>query len=430
MMKNNVPKKEIPRAQNAQRPSVRDDAKAEKVRREFTLLIAQPKLAYFDNASTTQKPRSVIDAETQFYATMNANVRRGMYSLSENATRAYEEVRQQVRKFVRARRVEEIIFTKGTTESINLVMQTWGRQNIRADDVILLSEMEHHANLVPWQQLAIQQHAELRWIPVTDEGRLDVKMFPKLLDEKVKLVAIAAMSNVLGTINPVKEIVKKSHAFGAKVLVDAAQIVAHAPIDVESWNADFVAFSAHKMYGPTGVGVLYAKRELLEAMPPFLFGGDMILDVRKNHTEWNELPEKFEGGTPNIAGVIGLGAAIAYLKSLDWDWIQEREKLLTEKLLCVLQAVPGITLFGPGDLQERGSVVSFNVGTIHAHDLATVLDSENIAVRSGHHCAQVLMERFHVPAMIRASIAFYNTEEEVDRLPKAIEKARSILLSP
>lgn len=398
------------------------------IRKDFPLFSAHPELAYFDNAATTQKPKSVIEAETRFYETMNANVRRGMYALAEQSTAAYENVRQQVRTFLHARHAEEIIFTKGTTESINLVMHSWGRENIKAGDVILLSEMEHHANLVPWQQLAIQQGAELRWIPVTDDGRLDSKMISSLLDAKVKLVAITAISNVLGTINPIKEIVKKAHAVGAKVLVDAAQMVAHGPIDVESWSADFVAFSAHKMYGPTGVGVLYAKRELLETMPPFLFGGDMILDVHKDRSEWNELPTKFEGGTPNIAGVIGLGAAIDYVQNLGWDWIQQREQMLTEKLLSTLRSIPDIQIYGPSDLAERGSVVSFNVGTIHAHDLATVLDSENIAVRSGHHCAQLLMNRFNVLAMVRASLVFYNTEEEIDRLPKAMEKARSILV--
>lgn len=398
------------------------------IRKQFPLLSAHPELAYFDNAATTQKPQSVIDAEMKFYTAMNANVRRGMYSLAEASTQAYEDVRQQVRTFIHARHAEEIIFTKGTTESINLVMYSWGRENIKAGDVILLSEMEHHANLVPWQQLALQQGAELRWIPVTDDGRLDSKMISSLLDAKVKLVAITAMSNVLGTINPVKEIVKKAHAVGSRVLVDAAQMVAHGPIDVESWDADFVAFSAHKMYGPTGVGVLYAKQKLLEAMPPFQFGGDMILEVHKDRSEWNELPAKFEGGTPNIAGVIGLGAAISYLESLGWDWIQQRETMLTEKLLAVLHAFSDIQIFGPTDMRERGSVVSFNIGSIHAHDLSTVLDSENIAVRSGHHCAQVLMQRCNVPAMARVSLSFYNTEEEIDRLPKAIEKARSILL--
>lgn len=397
-------------------------------RADFPFVQNNPALAYFDNAATTQKPRSVIEAEVRFYETMNANIHRGMYSIAEQATAAFENVRQQVRKFLHARRVEEIIFTKGTTESINLVMQTWGRQNIHAGDVILLSDMEHHANLVPWQQLAPQTGAEVRWIPVTEDGRLEKGAFQKLLDGKVKLVAITAMSNVLGTITPVKEVVKKAHAVGARVLVDAAQIVAHAPIDVESWNADFVALSAHKMYGPTGVGVLYGKKELLDVMAPYQFGGEMIVEVHKDRSDWNELPYKFEAGTPNIAGVIGFGSAIEYIQNLGWDWIQARERALTEKLLAVLQNVPEVTIFGPKGTEERGSIVSFNVGTMHAHDLATILDSENIAVRSGHHCAQVLMERFNVPAMVRASLAFTNTKEEIGRLPKAIAKARSILV--
>lgn len=397
-------------------------------REDFPFFRNNPRLTYFDNAATTQKPRPVIDAEVRFLETMNANVHRGMYFVAEQATAAFEQVRQQVREFFHARRVEEIVFTKGTTESINLVMQTWGRQNIHAGDVILLSEMEHHANLVPWQQLALQTGAELRWIPVTDDGRLDMKTFRTLLDEKVKLVAVTAMSNVLGSVNPVKEIVKLAHAACATVLIDAAQLVAHAPIDVESWNADFVALSAHKMYGPTGVGVLYGKKEILETMLPYQFGGEMILEVHKDRSVWNELPYKFEAGTPNIAGVVGFGAAINYIQKLGWDWIQEREKSLTEKLLATLKSIPDITLFGPHNMLERGSVVSFYVGTMHAHDLATILDTEGIAIRSGHHCAQVLMERFNVPAMARVSLALYNTEEEIERLPKAVEKARGILL--
>lgn len=400
------------------------------LRAGFPLLEQHPELAYFDNAATTQKPHAVIEAEARFYETLNANVHRGMYALGEKATAAFEGVRQQVRQFIHARHVEEIIFTKSATEAVNLVMQTWGREHIHAGDIILLSEMEHHANLVPWQQLAIQQGAEFRWIPVTDDGRLDRKAFQNLLDEKVKLVAITAMSNVLGTVNPVKEMVKKAHAVGAAVIVDAAQIVAHSPIDVESWDADFVAFSGHKMYGPTGVGVLFGKKELLEAMAPYQFGGDMILEVQRDKSEWNELPYKFEAGTPNMAGVAGLGAAMTFLQSVGWEAIQQHEAMLTEKLLATLQNISNVTIFGPKDTNERECVVSFNVGSIHAHDLATVFDSEQIAIRSGHHCAQPLMDRFSVPAMARVSLALYNTEEEIARLPKAIEKAKKILLSP
>ncbi len=397
-------------------------------RANFPLLVAHPQLAYFDHAATTQKPRSVLDAERRWYETTNANVHRGMYALGEQATAAFEGVRQQVRRFIRARHAEEIIFTKGATESVNLVMQTWGREHIRASDVLLLSEMEHHANLVPWQQLALQTGAELRWVPVTDDGRLDVKALPPLLDSSVKLVAITAMSNVLGTINPVKDIVKKAHAVGATVLVDAAQIVAHQPIDVESWDADFVVFSSHKMYGPTGVGVLYGKQELLDAMPPYQFGGDMIAEVHKSSSTWNELPYKFEAGTPNMGGVIGFDAAIAYLASVGWETIQRQEQTLTNKLLATLQGIPDVTIFGLKDMKDRGSIVSCNVGGIHAHDLATIFDSEQIAIRSGHHCAQPLMGRFGVPAMARVSLVFANTEEEIARIPKAIEKAKKILL--
>ena len=293
------------------------------IRDEFPILRKQvhgKPIAYLDSAATTQKPQAVLDAMTMFYQNTNANVHRGIYQFAEQATKQYEAVRERVRQFVRARRVQEVIFTRGTTESINLVAATWGQSAIGAGDAILLTEMEHHSNLVPWQQLAQRVGAELRFVPVTDDGRLDLSSLSTLLDERVKLFAFTASSNVLGTLNPVKELVKKAHAAGALVLVDAAQFAAHGPIDVESWDCDFLAMSAHKMYGPTGVGILYGKQKVLEAMPPFLFGGDMILEVKKHNSTWNELPYKFEAGTPNIAGVIGFGASLAFLESLGWDF--------------------------------------------------------------------------------------------------------------
>ncbi|MFH1171935.1 MAG: cysteine desulfurase [bacterium] len=384
-------------------------------------------IAYLDNAATTQKPQSVLDRMMEFSSTTNANVHRGMYQFGEQATAAYEGVREQVRGFVRARRVQEVIFTRGTTESINLVAATWGRANVHAGDAILVTEMEHHSNLVPWQQLAKQVGAELRFVPVTDDGRLDLSLLPQLLDGKVKLFAFTAFSNVLGTINPVKELVKKAHAAGALALVDAAQYATHLPIDVESWNCDFCALSAHKMYGPTGVGVLYGKSEILETMPPFLFGGDMILDVKKEDSTWNELPYKFEAGTPNIMGVIGFGAALVYLAQIGWEAIEAHESDLTAHALAVLCGIKDMHLYGPRERENRGGVFSFTVDNIHPHDLATIFDEQGIAIRSGHHCAQLLMERYNVPAMARASIGLYTTKEDIDRIPKAIGRAREIL---
>ncbi len=403
----------------------------ESIRTEFPILASQSHgkpLAYLDNAATTQKPASVIDATAAFYRTANANAHRGIYELAEKATDLFEATRAKVRDFLHARSDREIIFTRGTTESTNCVASTWGRQNIRSGDAILVSEMEHHANLVPWQQLAHAAGAELRFIPVTDEGRLDVKAFSALLaDAKVKLVAITAASNVLGTITPVKELIKKAHAAGALVLVDTAQAAAHMPLDVQSWDCDFLAFSSHKMYGPTGVGVLYGKELLLEKMPPFMFGGDMIMEVHKAQSTWNDLPWKFEAGTQNIAAVVAFAAALDYITSIGWDWIQQHERELTEHLLAILGKIPGVTIYGPRKATERLGVVSFSVQGIHPHDLATIFDQEGLAIRSGHHCAQVLMERLGVSALARASIALYTSKKEIDRIPAAIARAGEIL---
>lgn len=385
-------------------------------------------LAYLDNAATTQKPEAVINAVRSFSEETNANVHRGIYELAERATALYEDVRAHVRQFLHARRTSEIVFTRGTTEGINLVAATWGRMNIRAGDAILVTDMEHHSNLVPWQQLAKQVGAELRFVPVTDDGRLDRDALARLLDKTVKLFAFTAFSNVLGTINPVKDLVKAAHAVGALALIDAAQYAAHGPIDVESWDCDFLVLSGHKLYGPTGVGVLYGKEEHLTSMPPFLYGGDMILEVKREDSTWNELPYRFEAGTPNIAGVIGFGPALSFVTTVGWEWIRKHEADLTNHGLAQLQSVPGVTVYGPAGAEEmRGGVLSFSVEGVHPHDLATIFDEQGIAIRSGHHCAQILMERFKVPAMARASIALYNTKEELDRIPAAIEKAREVL---
>jgi cysteine desulfurase/selenocysteine lyase len=384
-------------------------------------------LIYLDNAATTQKPREVIDATLRFYSESNANVHRGIHTLAERATTEYEGVRERVRTFLHARRVREIIFTKGATEGLNLVAATWGRTNIRKGDAILVTEMEHHSNLVPWQQLAKEREAEIRFVPVTDDGQLDLSALSRLLDGNAKVFAFSAYSNVLGTINPVKDLVKKAHAAGAIAVVDAAQAAAHMPIDVESWNCDFLAISAHKMYGPTGVGVLYGKSELLSAMPPYQYGGDMILSVKKDSATWNELPYMFEAGTPNIAGVVGFGAAIAFLTSIGWEPIRAQEAACTAHALDVFRSIPGVRVYGPPNADDRGGVFSFTVDGIHPHDLATIFDAEGIAIRSGHHCAQVLMDRFNVHAMARASFAIYTTPEEIDRIPAAIERARSVL---
>lgn len=403
----------------------------ESIRGDFPLLATQSHgkpLAYLDNAATTQKPASVIDATSSFYRTANANAHRGIYELAEKATDLFESTRATVRNFLHSRSDKEIIFTRGTTEGVNLVASTWGRQNVKSGDVILVSEMEHHANLVPWQQLAHAAGAELRFVPVTDEGRLDAKAFSALLaDAKVKLVAITAASNVLGTITPVKELVKKAHAAGALVFVDAAQAAAHMPINVQSWNCDFLALSGHKMYGPTGVGILYGKEVLLEEMPPFFFGGDMILEVQKEQSTWNDLPWKFEAGTQNIAGVVAYAAALDYIRSIGWEWIQRHERELTERLIAVLAGIPGVTIYGPHKTTDRLGVASFSVQGIHPHDLATIFDQEGLAIRSGHHCAQVLMERLGVSALARASTALYTSKEEIDRIPTAIERAQKIL---
>ncbi len=398
------------------------------IRRDFPILARKvhgKPLVYLDNAATSQKPRQVIDALVNYYTQTNANIHRGVYLLSQEATEAYEQAREKVTRFICAPGFESIIFTRNTTEAINLVAYAWGRGNVGEGDEIVLSGMEHHSNLVPWQLLAKERGATLRFVAVLDDGTLDMEQFYSLVNPRTKLVAITHMSNVLGTINPVEEIVRVAHAQGAICLIDGAQSAAHLPVDVSKMGCDFFAFSAHKMLGPTGVGVLYGRRELLERMPPFLGGGDMILSVSLQESTWNDLPYKYEAGTPNIADVIAFGEALDYLTRLGMDNVREHEKRLTAYALDALSELgPELRVFGPRDMERRGGTISFEYGGIHPHDLGTALDYEGVAIRAGHHCAQPLMQRLGVPATARASFYVYNTVGEVDTLVAALKKAK------
>ena len=397
------------------------------VRRDFPIL-ARPlpngaTLAYLDNGATSQKPKSVIDKLCEVYETYNANVHRGIHQLGDRVTVELEAAREKVRQFINAAQTEEVIFTSGTTMSINLVAHGWARKFLKPGDEILLNEMEHHANLVPWQQAAKATGAKLRYIPLTTDGRLDATHFERLITSKTKLVAVTAMSNVLGTINPIRELAERAHRVGAVILVDGAQSVPHMPTDVRDSLIDFLAFSGHKLYGPTGIGVLYGRRELLETMDPFLCGGNMISEVHRDTSTWGELPSKFEAGTIPIAEAIGLGAAIDYVQSIGFDAIHAHETRLLDRAMRLLQQTPGVTVYGP-TLEHRGSIVSFTVEKVHPHDLADLLDQKGVAVRAGHHCTMPLHDWLDVAATARASLAFYNTEAEVDALIDAIHYAR------
>jgi len=403
-----------------------------KIREDFPILkrnVSGGKtLVYLDNAATTQKPLSVINAIHDYYMNYNSNIHRAVHQLAEEATLEFEKTREKVAKFINARATEEIIFTRNATEAINLVAYSWGRTNIEKNDRIIITELEHHSNIVPWQILASEKGAKLEYVGTDDNGYLKMHEFRNFLEnnKNVKLVSISHMSNVLGTIVPINEIIKLSHEKGIPVLVDGAQSVPHMPVDVQKMDCDFMAFSAHKMLGPTGVGILYVKKAILEKMPPFIGGGDMIKEVHKYETRYNDLPYKFEGGTPNIADVIGYTAAIDYLNDIGMDKVREHEVELTRYGLEKISGVKGVTLYGPHNANERGGVISFNIGDIHPHDLATILNDHGIAIRSGHHCAQVLMERLDVPATSRASFYIYNTKEEIDVLISALEKARRL----
>jgi cysteine desulfurase/selenocysteine lyase len=397
----------------------------EAIRKDFPILqrlVHGRPLVYLDNAATSQKPLAVIDALVEYYEHYNSNIHRGLHTLAEEATARYEEVREKVRRFINAPSSASVVFTRNTTEAINLVAYGWGRKRMRAGDEIVTTVMEHHSNFVPWQVLAEETGAVLRFVDIDDEGRLRDN-WRDLIGEKTRLVALTQMSNALGTINPVREIAEVAHAYGALVLIDGAQSVAHMPVDVQDIDCDFLAFSGHKMLGPTGVGVLYGRREILEDMTPFLTGGHMISRVSLEGTTWNELPWRLEAGTPNIADVIAYGAAIDYLEGIGMDEVRQHDIELTAYALNVLSQVPGVKLYGPGDANDRGCAVSFNYGELHPHDLGTVLDQYGIAIRAGHHCAQPLMTRLGISATARASFHVYNRREEIDALAEGIQEA-------
>jgi cysteine desulfurase/selenocysteine lyase len=383
-------------------------------------------LVYLDNAATSQKPRVVIDAITSYYERDNANVHRGIHELSRRATIAYEEARAKVARWIGAADGSEVVWTRGTTDAINLVAGTWGVENIGEGDEILLSTLEHHSNIVPWQLLAARRKATLRYIELDAQGRLALEELPRLLSARTKLVAISHVSNALGTINPLGEIIGAAHDVGALVMVDGAQGAVHTSVDVQKLGADFYAFSGHKMCGPTGVGVLWGRRELLEAMPPYQGGGEMIRLVDRDASTWADVPHKFEAGTPNIVGAIGLGAAIDFLSEIGMPAIEQHERGLLAYALDRIRDVPGIRVFGPDSLDERSAVLSFTLGDAHPHDISTILDMEGVAVRAGHHCAQLVMKHFGVSATARASLYLYNTREDVDRLVEGLDRVRGI----
>ena len=394
-----------------------------RIREDFPILkkkVHDKNLVYLDNAATTQKPTYVIDRVNKYYTTMNANIHRGVHALSQEATEAFEGARIQIKQFINALGKNQIIFTRGTTESINLVASSYGRANIKEGDEIIISHMEHHSNIVPWQMLCKELNAKLRIIPINDDGELIYEEFEKIVNEKTKFVSIVYVSNSLGTINPVKKIINYAHQFNIPVLVDAAQAVNHIKVDVQDLDCDFLAFSGHKIYGPTGIGALYGKVELLEAMPPYQGGGDMISKVTFDETTYNELPHKFEAGTPDIAGAIGLGAAIEYVSNIGIENIKDQETSLLEYATKQIAEVPGLRIIGSA--KEKTSVLSFVLENIHPHDIGTFLDFEGVAIRTGHHCTQPVMQRFKIPATSRASFAMYNIKEEVDVLVNGLKK--------
>jgi cysteine desulfurase/selenocysteine lyase len=401
----------------------------ERIRADFPILTRQVRpgvpLAYLDSTASSQKPETVIQAMDEFYRRSNANIHRGIHTLAEEATAMVEAARKRVAKFINAPSARQVIFTRNTTESINLVAQTWGRTILSAGDVIVLTEMEHHSNLVPWQILAAERELRLEFIPVTEDGMLDLEIYQELLELKPRLVAFTQMSNVLGTITPAEEIIRLAHLAGAVTLVDGAQSVPHLPVDVGALDADFLAFSAHKMCGPTGIGALYGRKQLLEEMPPFLGGGDMIKRVGLRDFTPNELPYKFEAGTPAIAEAVGFGAAIEYLEGVGMGKIARYEHEIIEYALERLEEVPGVKVFGPAP-EHKGAVASFSLAGVHPHDVSQILDEQGIAIRAGHHCAQPLHDKFGIPATARASFYLYNTFEEVDHLAESLYKVLEI----
>ena len=398
-----------------------------RIREDFPVLkqtVNGKPLVYLDNAATSQKPQSVIDTLVRYYVTENSNVHRGVHTLSQKATDDYEGARARVRQFINAAEDREIIYVRGTTEGINLVAQTYGRQNVGPGDEIVISAMEHHSNIVPWQILCQEKGAHLKIVPMNDAGELLIDEYERLLGPRTRLVSIVHQSNALGTINPIKAMIELAHQRGVPVLVDAAQSVPHMPIDVQEMDCDFFAFSGHKLYGPTGIGILYGKADLLDKMPPYQAGGEMIRSVSFEKTLYNILPHKFEAGTPNIAGAIGLGAAIDYVNQLGMEHIAAYEKELLAYGTDCLSRIEGVKLIGTA--RDKGAILSFTMGDIHPHDIGTILDAEGIAIRTGHHCAQPVMERFGIPATARASLAFYNTREEIDALVKGIDRVLEV----
>ena len=399
----------------------------ERIRKDFPILqtrVHGHPLVYLDNAATSQKPQAVIDALVRYYEGENANIHRGVHYLSELATAEFEKARETVRVFVNAARSSEIVFTRGTTEALNLVAQTYGKANVGAGDEVLLTAMEHHSNIVPWQMLCKEKGAQLRVAPINDQGELMIAEYEKLIGPKTKIVAVGHVSNALGTINPLQPMIAAAHAKGAVVVVDGAQAVPHLNVDVQALDADFYAFSGHKMYGPTGIGVLYGKQPLLEAMPPWQGGGDMISSVTFEKTTYNKVPHKFEAGTPDMAGVAGLMAAIRYMNGIGITKIASHEHDLLVYATEVIGALEGVRLIGTA--REKAGVLSFVLDEVHPHDIGTILDQQGIAVRTGHHCAQPVMERFGIPATVRASFAVYNTKDEVDALARGISKVREV----
>ncbi len=400
------------------------------IRKDFPILersVYGYPLVYLDNAATTQKPLAVLDAMDEYYRTINANVHRGVHYLSQQATDACESVRSLIAEFLHARNAYEVIFTRGTTESINLIASTFGKRYLRPGDSILVSGMEHHSNIVPWQMACEDRGARLQVIPINDRGELVLDELEKMLGDGVKLVAVNYVSNALGSVNPVREIIAAAHRHGVPVLLDAAQAVQHLEVDVQELDVDFLAFSSHKIYGPTGIGVLYGKEEWLNQLPPYQGGGEMIKTVTFDKTTYNDLPFKFEAGTPDMAGMIGLGAAIRYVQGLGLANIAETEHEVMEYALEVLSGIEGFRLVGAVDARHRAGVISFLVGDIHPFDLGEVLDKQGIAVRTGHHCAQPIMDRYCIPGTVRASLAVYNTKAEMDRLAAGVRKAATIL---
>jgi len=404
----------------------------EKIQADFPILAREVrpgvKLIYLDSTATTQKPVQVITTMDDYYRQTNANIHRGIHVLAEEATALYEEAREKVARFINASSARQIIFTRNTTESINLVAQTWGRANLNPGDIIILTEMEHHSNLVPWQILAAEKNLQLEFIPVDSQGYLDLKEYQSLLDLNPRLVAFTQMSNVLGTINPAAEITQMAHRTGAIVLIDGAQSVPHFPVDIQALNADFLVFSGHKMCGPTGIGVLYGRKQLLEEMPPFLGGGDMIKRVKLRSFIPNSIPYKFEAGTPAIAEAIGLGAAIEYLEQIGMDNIAAQEQVVVGYALERLAEIPGVSVYGP-EAKDRGGVTSFNLDGVHAHDVAQILDIDGIAIRAGHHCAMPLHDKLNIPASSRASYYLYSSVMDVDKLVDSIYRVKKIFRS-